>query len=79
MLFGREWRVGWGNSLLAQVALSDLLHLAENHGGDLLGREGLLRTGDSNLDIWLVILRDDLVGEVLDIGLDLLLGELAAD
>ena len=65
--------------LLAQVGLGDLLHLAEDHGGDLLGSEGLLLAGNLNLDNGLAILGDDLVGEVLDIGLDVLVVELATN
>jgi hypothetical protein len=65
--------------LLAKVRLGNLLHLSENHGGDLLGREDLLLATNLNLDVGLVILGDDLEGEVLDVGLDLLLGHLAAN
>jgi hypothetical protein len=67
------------DSLLAQVALSDLLHLAQNHGGDLLRREGLLLSLNLDLDERLAILVDNLVGEVLDVLLDVLVGELAAN
>lgn len=65
--------------LLAKVRLSDFLHLAKNHGRDLLGSELLLCAIDLNLDNGLAVLVDDLVGEVLEIGLDILLVVLATD
>ena len=36
--------------LLTELGLRDLLHLLENHGGDLLRAEGLLITEVVNLD-----------------------------
>lgn len=75
---GRDGNDGVGD-LLAQVGLGDLLHLAKNHGRNLLGSELLLLAVDLDLDNRLAILLDDLVGEVLDVGLDLLLVELAAN
>lgn len=65
--------------LLAQVGLGHLLHLAENHGGDLLGSELLVLSVDLDLHDGLAILVDDLVREVLDVGLELIILELAAD
>lgn len=65
--------------LLAQVALGGLLHLAKDHGRNLLGSELLLGTIDLNLDDGSAILVDDLVGEVLEIVLEVLLVELAAN
>lgn len=65
--------------LLAEVTLSNVPHLAENHGRHLLGGESLLGTGDIDLNDGLAILLDDLVGEVLDVGLDILVLELATD
>lgn len=65
--------------LLAEVGLSNLLHLAKNHGGDFLGRKVLVFAGNLDLNEGLAILGDNLVGEVLDIGLDLLLVELATN
>lgn len=67
------------SDLLSKVALSDILHLAQNHGRDLLRGEVLV--GSANLDAnnGLALLVHDLEGEVLDIGLDLLLLELATD
>ena len=66
-------------NLLAEVALSDLLHLSENHSRNLLRSELLLGTIDLNLDDGTVITVDDLEGEVLDIALEGLLGVLAAN
>ena len=65
--------------LLAKVRLSSILHLAKNHGRDLLGSELLLLALDFDLDVGLAILGDDLVGEVLHIGLNILFAELATD
>jgi hypothetical protein len=67
------------SDLLTEVRLSDLLHLAKNHGRDLLGSELLLLAVDFDLDVGLAILGDNLVGEVLHIGLDILFAELATD
>lgn len=69
---------GMGN-LLAEVGLSDLLHLAKDHGRDFFGGKLLLGTVDLNLDDRLAILLDDLVGEVLHVGLNVLVRELATD
>lgn len=65
--------------LLTEVRLGDLLHLAKNHGRDLLGSELLLGASDINLNNGLAILVDDLVGEVLEISLDILVVKLATD
>jgi hypothetical protein len=75
---GRDGDDGVGN-LLAQVRLGNLLHLAKNHGRNLLGSELLLLAVDLDLDDGLAVLLNDLVGEVLDVGLDLLLVEFAAN
>uniref|UniRef100_A0A7S3NEG7 NAD-specific glutamate dehydrogenase n=1 Tax=Aureoumbra lagunensis TaxID=44058 RepID=A0A7S3NEG7_9STRA len=64
---------------LAEVRLSSLTHLGEDHGGDLLGSEGLLLTLELNLDVGLAALVDDCEGEVLHVGLDLSIGKLATD
>lgn len=64
---------------LTEVRLGGLTHLGEDHGGDLLGGEGLLLALELNLDDRLATLVDDLEGEVLHIGLDLRVGELATD
>lgn len=65
--------------LLAEVALSDLLHLSENHSRNLLRSELLLGAIDVNLDDRAVITVDDLEREVLDITLEGLLGVLATN
>ena len=75
---GRDSNNGVGD-LLAEVGLSNLLHLAENDGGDLLWGELLGFALDIDLNDGLAILLDDLVREVLDIVLDLLLAKLAAN
>src|SRR3569833_316424 len=75
---GRDGNDGVGD-LLAQVALGHLLHLAQDHGADLLGGELLGLTAELDPDGGLSAFVDNLEGHVLDIGLDLLLGELAAD
>ena len=62
-----------------KVRLGGLTHLGEDHGGDLLGSEGLLLTLELDLDDGLASLVDDLEWEVLHVGLDLSIGELAAN
>ena len=56
--------------LLAELGLSNLLHLGENHGGDLLGGEGLGLVQVLNLDHGVSTLVDDLEGPGFDILLD---------
>jgi hypothetical protein len=65
--------------LLAEVGLSDLLHLAKNHSGDLFGGESLLLLVNLDGDVGLSALVDDLEGEVLDVILDGLVLELLTD
>ena len=65
--------------LLAQVGLGNLLHLAQNHSGHLLGGELLLGASDLDGNNGLAILLKNLVGEVLDIALDVLVAEFTAD
>ena len=66
--------------LLGEVRLSDILHLGEDHGGDLLGREGFLaHAGHIDGDVRLATLGDDIVREPLGISLHFLVVELAAD
>ena len=65
--------------LLAKVSLGDLLHLAQDHGRNLLRSELLLGAIDLDLDNGLAILVHNLVGEVLKIGLHILLLVLATD
>ena len=64
---------------LAEVALSSLLHVLENHGGDFFGLEDLSFTLVLDFDDGLATTRDDLEGPVLHVGLDGSVGELAAD
>lgn len=63
----------------SKVRLGSLTHLGENHRGDLLGCEVLLLALELDLDDGLASLLDNLEGEVLHVGLDLGVGELAAD
>lgn len=65
--------------LLAQVGLGNLLHLAQDHRRNLLGGESLLGSAHFHLDDGLAILGGNLVGEVLDVVLDVLLAELSAN
>lgn len=65
--------------LLTEVRLGDLLHLAKNHGGDFFGSELLVGAVDLDLNDGLAILLGDLVGEVLHVGLDVLVRVLATD
>ena len=51
---------------LSEVSFSSGLHLLKDHGGDLLG--GV--RGVVDLDIGLLVLGDDLVGNELLVGLD---------
>jgi hypothetical protein len=57
-------------NLLAKLDLGNLLHLEENHGGDLLGREGLGLAEVLNLDLGLGVVVNDLEGPGLDVLLD---------
>jgi len=65
--------------LLGEESLSDLLHLAQNHGRDFLWSEGLGLTPDLDLDDGGSGLGLDLEGEVLDIVLDILVIETTTD
>ena len=63
--------------LLAEVGLGDLLHLAQDHGGDLLGLELLLLALVVDLyDGGAAGAGDDLEGPVLHVGLNSGVGEL---
>ena len=56
---------------LAKVSFSSLLHLSENHGTDLLGRENLCLTIlDLDLNVGLAILVNNLVRHKLPVLLD---------
>ena len=57
---------------LAQEGLGSLLHLDQNHGADLLGREGLGLAVDDDLDIGLGAPVDDVVGHELLVLLNVL-------
>lgn len=63
----------------AKVRLGNLAHLGEDHGRDLLGGKGLGLALELNLDDGLATAVDDLEGEVLHVGLDLGVAELASD
>ena len=66
--------------LLSKVGLGDLLHLDQNHGGDLLSLELLLFSLVVHLDDGGAAgSGHDIEGPVLHIGLDRGVGELAAD
>ncbi|KAL2282007.1 hypothetical protein FJTKL_11094 [Diaporthe vaccinii] len=62
-----------------KVRLGGLTHLGQDHRGDLLRGEGLGLALELNLDVGLATLLDDLEGEVLHVGLDLRVLELAAN
>lgn len=62
-----------------EVGLGGLAHLGEDHGGDLLGGEVLGLALELDLGNGLAGLLDDLEGEVLHVGLDLGVLELAAN
>lgn len=62
-----------------EVGLSGLPHLDKDHGGNLLGCECLLLALELDLNDRLATLVDDLEGEVLHIGLNLGVVELASD
>ena len=64
---------------VTEVGLSGLTHLDEDHGGDLLRGKLLGLTLELNLNDGLAVLVDDPEGEVLHIGLNLGIGELAAN
>merc|ERR1712193_187000 len=65
--------------LLAQVGLCDLLHLGEDHGGDLLWLELLLAVLCGDLDGGLVVAVDEGKGEELLVALDGGVGPCAAN
>ena len=68
---------GMGDSA-AQVLLGGLLHLGEDHGGDLLGGESLAFTlGRLDIDMGLLALLDQFEGEEFLVGLDALVVEQA--
>lgn len=63
----------------AQVALSNLLHLGKDHGGDFFGSELLGLALVFNLDHGKAVLVDDLEGPVLHISLDFGISEATTD
>jgi hypothetical protein len=80
----RVVEVGWdsddgvGDSA-TQVRLGGLLHLGEDHGRDFLRSEDLGLALELDLDDGLAVAINDLEREVLHVGLDLGVVELAAD
>lgn len=64
-------------NILAQVALSDLLHFAQNHGGDLLRRVRLVLSLNLNLNVRLSLVVDYSEWEVLNVCLHILVIETA--
>jgi len=62
-----------------EVGLSNLAHLGQDHGGNLLGCEGLALALELDLDDGLAATVDDLEGEVLHVGLNLGIVELASN
>jgi len=69
---------GFGNCS-TEVGLGGLLHLDEDHGRDLLWREGLVLSSVLDLNDGLATLVNDLEWPVLHVGLDLGVGELSAN
>lgn len=62
-----------------EIGLGGLTHLGEDHGGDFLRGELLLLALELDLDDGLAALLDNLEGEVLHVGLDLGVVELASN
>ena len=62
-----------------KIALCDLLHLSEYHGGDFFGGERPILSLNLNRDGGFVILVGNSEREVLDVTLDVLVRELASD
>mmetsp|Transcript_51590 Transcript_51590/g.84547 ORF Transcript_51590/g.84547 Transcript_51590/m.84547 type:complete len:158 (-) Transcript_51590:92-565(-) len=53
--------------LFAKIILGRLLHLGQNHGGNLLRSHHLVLTLHLDADHWLAGLVDDLIGQKLDV------------
>jgi hypothetical protein len=66
-------------NLLAEVGLGCLLHLNEDHGGDLLRGKALGLALEGNLNVGLAVLGNHLEREVLEIGLKVGVVHFAAD
>ena len=64
---------------LAQIGLSSLLHLAQNHGRDFFGGESLLASGCHYFDVRLGILLEHCEWEVLDVMLYVSIAPLSAN
>ncbi|KAH3670626.1 hypothetical protein OGAPHI_001141 [Ogataea philodendri] len=66
-------------NLLADLGLSNLLHLGQNHRRNLLWRESLGLLQVLNLNLWVAVVVDDLEWPRLDVLLHRLVGESSTD
>jgi hypothetical protein len=64
---------------MTKIRLGDLLHLAQDHGGDLLGGEHTGLALDEHLDVGFVVLGHNFVRDELLVRLDGLVAVLAAN
>lgn len=67
------------SDFFAEICLGGLLHFAQYHSRDLLGREDLFALASFNLDMWLAVLLDDIEREEFYIVLHSGIRPLAAD
>jgi hypothetical protein len=78
VLTGRDSDDGVGD-LVAEIGLSGLLHLGENHGGNFLGGEVTFLRLVLDNDGGFAVLLGDLEGPVPDVALELVVIHLATD